>query len=242
MNTLRMGQAHPNVLRWQQLLHQADLLQTTPDGIFGPATRAATLRFQQQHGLHPDGIVGPRTWAAAQITPRPGFRPLLTNTQRHAIFGSFEFVSQPLPGNPENIAILGTWQRENIVQVTLPQLIGVPGAPRDGRVWFHKHGAEQLQSLWQSWQEAGLLHLVQTWGGSFVPRFVRGSRKTLSNHSFGTAFDINMAHNGLGKIPAPPGTLGSVQELVPLAHQHGFYWGGHFSRPDGMHFELAVIL
>jgi len=29
---------------------------------------------------------------------------------------------------------------------------------------------------------------------------------------------------------------------VPLANEHGFYWGGHFRhRPDGMHFEIAVL-
>ena len=33
----------------------------------------------------------------------------------------------------------------------------------------------------------------------------------------------------------------SVRELVPIAHDHGFYWGGHFSRCDGMHFEVARV-
>jgi len=28
---------------------------------------------------------------------------------------------------------------------------------------------------------------------------------------------------------------------VPIAHDHGFYWGGHFSRSDGMHFEVAKL-
>jgi hypothetical protein len=36
-----------------------------------------------------------------------------------------------------------------------------------------------------------------------------------------------------------------VRELVPIANQHGFYWGGHFrynkhtDQSDGMHFEWA---
>lgn len=32
------------------------------DGIFGPVTNAALLKYQSTHGLTPDGVVGPRTW------------------------------------------------------------------------------------------------------------------------------------------------------------------------------------
>jgi hypothetical protein len=31
------------------------------DGIIGPGTKAAVIRFQRRHGLTPDGVVGPRT-------------------------------------------------------------------------------------------------------------------------------------------------------------------------------------
>ena len=74
-----------------------------------------------------------------------------------------------------------------------------------------------------------------------MPRFVRGSRTILSNHSFGTAFDINVPWNLLGSVPALVGQKGSVRELVPIANQNGFYWGGHFPRKDGMHFSIAKL-
>ena len=70
---------------------------------------------------------------------------------------------------------------------------------------------------------------------------MRGSTTTLSNHSFGSAFDINVAWNERGHRPALVGEKGSVRELVPITHQWGFWWGGHFSTPDGMHFEVAVL-
>jgi len=44
-------------------------------------------------------------------------------------------------------------------------------------------------------------------------------------------------------LPALVGQKGSVRELVPIANENGFFWGGHFNdRLDGMHFEIAKIL
>jgi hypothetical protein len=33
-----------------------------------------------------------------------------------------------------------------------------------------------------------------------------------------------------------------VRELVPIANELGWYWGGHYrKRLDGMHFELVKV-
>jgi hypothetical protein len=56
-----------------------------------------------------------------------------------------------------------------------------------------------------------------------------------------SAFDINAAWNERGHRPALVGEKGSVRSLVPIAHKWGFWWAGHFSTPDGMHFEVAVL-
>jgi hypothetical protein len=107
---------------------------------------------------------------------------------------------------------------------------------------FHKLAAAQLTGLWTDWDNAGLLNRILTFDGAFVARFIRGSTTTLSNHAFGTAFDINAAENPLGARPALVGQRGSTRELVSIANKWGFYWGGHFgSRPDGMHFEIAFL-
>ena len=175
--------------------------------------------------------------------PSPVFKPIVGTAGRQREFGRFAFVHEPVPGNRENIRIIDGWDRDNVVTVHLPQLAGVRDGPRSGGVRFHRRAAAQLEALWRAWEEAGLTDRVLRWSGSFVPRFIRGSTTTLSNHAFGTAFDINFDWNQLGQLPALVGEEGCVRELVPIAHAHGFYWGVHFrNRPDGMHFEVATVM
>ena len=171
--------------------------------------------------------------------PKPSFPPLADNEARQKLFGPFNFVADPQPNNKEHIRILGDWIEKNIVKREIPQLKSVKGAPKE--VAFHRKGIDALIAIWNEWEKAKLLDRILSWDGSFVPRFVRGSTTSLSNHAFGTAFDINAQWNPMGSRPALIGEKGCTRELVAIAHEHGFYWGGHFTRQDGMHFEVAVV-
>jgi hypothetical protein len=264
MRTLRRGSVGPDVKRWQFFLIGQGFHPGEADSDFGGGTETETTALQKKlfgpnEKRDPPGVVGDLTIAKViplgfrvliddddaehgpNWPPKPGFLPLTGNAARQSVFGKFQFQPKPIPGNPENIVILGDWVQKNIVLVNIPQLIGVKGFPKSGNVQFHKLGAKQLAKLFADWKKAGLISLVQTWGGTFVPRFVRGSTKTLSNHSQGSAFDCNMEWNALGAVPALAGDEGSTRELVPIANENGFYWGGHFSRQDGMHFELGEV-
>lgn len=170
--------------------------------------------------------------------PRPHFQPL-TTSQKQRLFGPL--LARDDPNKPGFLIVSPTWRRLSTRVVEVPQLRGVPGAPRDARIRLHERAVEPFLNLWRAWQEAGLLEDVLSWDGGYVPRRVRGSR-SISSHAFGIAFDINARWNPLGYAPAPAGTTGSVMRLVRLANRHGFFWGGHFrTRPDGMHFELARL-
>jgi peptidoglycan hydrolase-like protein with peptidoglycan-binding domain len=257
---LRIGLRGDRVAAWQTFLTGRGFETGPTDGIFGEMTRNATMAFQQKHGLVVDGVAGRQTLLKAanlgfelieepaadatssNFPPRPNFSPLLSDAQRAELFGHFHYVHAPVAGNPENIRILGSWQSENIVNVAIPQLRAALGPRAAQTMQFHRRAARQLQGLWSEWEAAGLLDRVLTYEGAFVPRFIRGSTSVLSNHAFGSAFDINYAWNKLGARPALVGSKGCVRELVPIAHRWGFYWGGHFNRrPDGMHFEIAIL-
>jgi hypothetical protein len=266
MSPLRTGSTGPTVTTIQFFLTGQGLAPGAADGQFGPKTDAAVRAYQRSVGLKADGIVGNQTLAKmlaagmilmdtpdTQAPPsspkavyppgfpaRPDFSPLTTNAARAEVFGRFTYVPAPVSGNAEAIRITDGWDTKNIVLFQIPQLVAL-GISTTGNVRAHRLVQAQTLALWQAWEDAGLLHHIKSWEGMYVPRFIRGSRSTLSNHAFGSAFDINYTGNELGRVPAPVGTINSVRELVPLAHKHGFYWGGHFSRGDGMHFEVARV-
>lgn len=267
MRTILLGSVGEDVRHWETFLTGQGLFKGVVDVTFTQETHDASVAFQTKHKLSPiDGKIGSKTYGKAQTL---GFVPLgfveadtgktsplwpplpagargWTPAERDAALGKFSYVAAPTDTNPEGIKILGGWEQQNVIRVDVPQLKTVKGAPASGRVSFHKAGAAQLQSLFAAWEAAGLMDRVVTWAGSYNPRFVRGSRSFLSNHSFASAFDINVQWNGLGVRPALVGEKGCVRELVEIAHQHGFWWGGFWGysggRADGMHFELNRIV
>jgi hypothetical protein len=77
---------------------------------------------------------------------------------------------------------------------------------------------------------------TQTWGFAWRP--IRGTENYANpiptNHSSGTAIDVNSAFNYLGRADG-----GDIPNwLVGRFNRYGFRWGGDYvSRPDPMHFE-----
>ena len=215
MKVLQEGMnKNPRVKQWQFfLIGQGIEVVGGADGDFGSNTAKATRKFQELVGVPATGKVDNPTLAAAMsrgfvvvddaddgetagpnFPPPPSFGPLPSNAARQALFGPFEFQAAPVPGNAENIRILGNWERDNMVMLTIPQLAGVaiPGAGvSGGRARFHRKAASQMVALWAAWEAAGLKGRVISWGGSFMPRFIRGlaDKQSLSVHAFGCAFE-----------------------------------------------------
>ena len=73
--------------------------------------------------------------------------------------------------------------------------------------------------------------------GMLCCRHVRGSKTSVSNHSWGTAIDIRIGHN-LPPYGAPRCPAGFVN-LYKYFHEAGWYWGAEFPTTDAMHFEIS---
>lgn len=122
------------------------------------------------------------------------------------------------------------WVASNIATGSVPIL---------GSVRCHRIMIPQLSSALQEISDAGLASEIRPgdYAGCYVPRFIdRDPRRGLSMHAFGLAVDLNVSTNGLG-------TAGDMHPtVVRIFEKWGFAWGGYWSRPDPMHFELARIV
>jgi D-alanyl-D-alanine carboxypeptidase len=187
--------------------------------------------------------------------PKPSFTPIpkgqtdIKNRCAYLLFfGEFEWDDADYTKviDQDAIIIKGRWQAENITDVSIPQIARIPGGMGavGGAIKFNKKAARQLQELWKTWEKCGFLSNVINLSGGFVARYQRQrDHSAISNHAWGSAFDINTLQNRLGYEPARLGEYGCVREMVEVAQKFGFYWGGHFrTRMDGMHFEVAQIM
>lgn len=100
------------------------------------------------------------------------------------------------------------------------------------RIYCNKQMIQPLSRAFANLIATGHVHELKTWDGCFNIRTKRGAT-TASLHSWGVAVDLNAAWNGFGKTPTlSPG-------FVKCFTDAGLDWGGVWSKPDGMHFQLG---
>lgn len=119
------------------------------------------------------------------------------------------------------------------------------------RIYCNKQMEIPLLVAFYNIIDRNLVSELKTWDGCFNIRSIRGYEQKynrlikekkfdeaiqyLSLHAWGCAIDINAKENPLGKQPK------MSRELVECFTDAGFDWGGTFSRPDGMHFQLEYL-
>jgi hypothetical protein len=121
------------------------------------------------------------------------------------------------------------WAGANITTGDVPVL---------GQVTCHRVMLPQLEGALQAVVDAGLASAIDPadFGGCYSPRFIeRDPRRGLSLHTWGIAVDLNVSGNQVG-------TSGTMDpRVVRIFESWGFAWGGRWSIPDPMHFELAAL-
>ncbi|MCK9313650.1 MAG: M15 family metallopeptidase [Methanocorpusculum sp.] len=176
-----------------------------------------------------------------KTVPTPSRGVNYTNKSKYPrlskINGSFgQFYYRDTGGG--TIEIDPRWIAENIVTIKLPGInryVQVHKNAKDNFIQaftYIKNGTTVING-----RRVPLLSLVETIDGTFVSRHVNWNpSKGLSNHSWGTAIDIN-ADNHFRYVnpnwePDDPNYILWVKAFRPA----GFSWGNSYS--DSMHYEL----
>lgn len=117
------------------------------------------------------------------------------------------------------------------------QIMGAPAqypAPLPNgatRIYCHRKIRDAVEMVLRAVYDAGLWHLIETIG-CYNFRTARGLQK-LSTHGWAAALDVNGATNRLG-------SEGDMDpRIVAIFEDHGWTWGGRWSRKDPMHFQAC---
>ncbi|MEO5852965.1 MAG: M15 family metallopeptidase [Nocardioides sp.] len=163
-------------------------------------------------------ILGPDLDTSVQQTA------FLTGGSVAAVVGTFNYTV--LGGG--RIAPEQSWVSSHIATEPVPIL----GSMTCNRAMF-----PQLQAALSEIVDRGLAEAINPgeYAGCYYPRFIAGTQ-TLSNHSFGLAFDINVPGNQRG-------TVGEIDRtVVSIFKRWGFAWGGDWGYTDPMHFEMNAVV
>jgi hypothetical protein len=177
---------------------------------------AVAALLAEATGLEPEVLEDP--------VPREAF---LTGSDARRAFQPFTYIDN----GDGMIQIDPGWVRRNIVSAQVPIF--------RGHVVCHRLIIHQLRGALQEIEDKGLAHLIDPtqYGGCWVPRHIDfNPAKPLSMHSWGLAIDFNVSTNQLGAVPKMD------RRIVQIFESWGFVWGGHWRRPDGMHFELGALM
>lgn len=157
----------------------------------------------------------------------PSGRSFFTGTSAQQAIGSFTFTVNP----DGSINQDRKWINEHLASERMPII---------GTVRCHKVMLPQLRAALEEIENSGLAHLLkpEQAGRCFQPRFVERDpvNHSLSKHAWGLAIDLNVYDNPEGSTPKMD------SRIVAIFEKWGFRWGGRWTKPDGMHFELAALL
>ena len=154
--------------------------------------------------------------------PSPNKNWVLPNALIKEMFGDFQIKERDgvwITTEPE-------WREENIQNKRMP-ILGITRCHR--LMWEPLEGA--LNQILEEGLEGYLS--IEEWrssGGCYAPRRISrfDAGGSISRHAWGIAIDINT------KTGYPP-------RIVEIFNSWGFAWGGTWTSPDEMHFELRDL-
>jgi hypothetical protein len=205
----------------------ADRINRAVVSVSGDDRAGTAARIESRFAsLTADVIEEPVQQQAQQVSTGAGASPGTQTSSTSFDFEPFNYTSL----GDGMIRIDPDWVARWITTVELPRV---------GTVQVHRVMAPQLLAAMNEVEQAGLGdHWIPSqFGGGWVPRHIDWSpTRPLSMHAWGLAVDFNTQDNWLGQRPQMD------LRIVRIFEKWGFEWGGWWSRPDGMHFELDRVI
>ncbi len=153
---------------------------------------------------------------------KPNRNWVLPNALIKEMFGDFQIKER----DGTWITVDKTWKDENIETKRVPIL---------GRITCHRLMWEPLLGALNQIVDEGLennlsLEQFKSSGGCYAPRRISrfDAGGSISRHAWGIAIDINTK-------------TGYTPRIVEIFNDWGFAWGGTWTSPDPMHFELRSL-
>lgn len=219
MKTLHKGDKGTEVVELQKLLG------IKADGDFGTITESGVRSFQYTHGIIADGIVGVATWMKLGKS-KPA-------TDRDKLISRF--------GNPmEDPRLFETqYMMTFFIQKEFPE-VSFP------KVYMNRHLIPEFKKVIAILKQKNLLKEIKTYGGCWLPRYIRGyeAQKILSIHTWALAIDFNASDNPLGMTKQQALDMGLTpfsKEFDQVWRDCGWVCGIDFKRGDGMHYQNVNV-
>lgn len=230
---LKRGSQGQLVQKLQQKLLELGYSVGIADGIFGPKTESAVIKFQIDKSINADGVVGDQTWGSLFREAIPKATILLDcpppQGKCFQVYGDFR---------------LAGWDEQNMVRCDLSafadKLSHVNNYSFAHRDWFgftcHRLVAPKFQLAFKNIIDRNIENKIKTFGGCLNKRLMRGGTNW-SMHSWGIAIDLNAQWNQFGQK-----NFEMTEDLAKCFEDVGFVWGGRWvGNYDAMHFQYATV-
>jgi hypothetical protein len=224
--------------RYQQYLADMQLYDGVVDGIIGPKSKAALIKFQNMNGLTATGIVD-------QLTIDKFEDHLKPNPELFVDEDVVPYTFWPKETTENLLRYYGP-VGENQVKIDAPYSMVLAWDTDKAlkQITCHKKVADSLYSALENvsylYSEKDIIkHGFHLFGGTLNVRKIRGGNRW-STHSWGIAIDIDPARNGLN-AKWSQAYLGKPEcrDFVDCFKQEGWYSLGLEKNYDAMHFQAC---